>query len=136
MGTPEYIDDERYDRNPKRVAAHKEVKVIVENWTMTKTVDVLIEEMLAAGIPCAPINNIKQVVEDPHIADAREMFVEIDHPKAGKMKITGSHIKLYETMPEVNTPAPTLGEHNQEILKDFLGYDDATIQSLSDQKVI
>jgi formyl-CoA transferase len=64
------------------------------------------------------------------------MFVEIDHPKAGKMKITGSHIKLYETMPEVNTPAPTLGEHNQEILKDFLGYDDATIQSLSDQKVI
>lgn len=136
MGTPEYIEDERYNKNPKRVASHEEVKVIVEKWTTTKPVDELIEEMLNVGVPCAPINNIKQVVNDPHIAGAREMFVEIDHPRAGKMKITGSHIKLYETKPSVSSPAPLLGEHNLEVLNRFLGYDDQKIKELKDKKII
>jgi formyl-CoA transferase len=136
MGTPELATDERYDKNPKRVAKHKEVKEIVEKWTLTKNVDELIDIMLRAGIPCAPINNIEQVVKDPHIAGAREMFVEIEHPKAGNMKITGSHIKLYETKPSVKTPAPLLGEHNDDILKKYLGYDDEEIKALKEKNVI
>ncbi|MDK2918211.1 MAG: hypothetical protein PWQ37_944 [Candidatus Petromonas sp.] len=136
MGTPELATDERYDKNPKRVAKHKEVKEIVEKWTLTKNVDELIDIMLRAGIPCAPINNIEQVVKDPHIAGAREMFVEIEHPKAGNMKITGSHIKLYKTKPSVKTPAPLLGEHNDDILKKYLGYDDEEIKALKEKNVI
>lgn len=136
MGTPELISDERYDKNPRRVAKHKEVKEIVEKWTLTKNVDELIDIMLKAGVPCAPINNIEQVVKDPHIADAREMFVEINHPKAGKMKITGSHIKLYETKPSVKTPAPLLGEHNEDILKKYLNYSDEQINELKANRII
>jgi crotonobetainyl-CoA:carnitine CoA-transferase CaiB-like acyl-CoA transferase len=136
MGTPEYITDERYDKNIKRVRAHAEIKEIVEKWSTTLNMDELIKAIDGVGVPCAPINNIEQVVNDPHIAEAREMFVDVEHPIAGKMKITGAHIKLSETKAEVRTPAPLLGQHNSEVLKDILGLSDAEIEKLVDEKVI
>jgi formyl-CoA transferase len=136
MGKPELLEDERYNVNSNRVKNNKEIKVIVEEWTIKKDVDKLIDEMLSAGIPCAPINNIEQVVKDPHIADAREMFVDINHPIAGDLKITGSHIKLYETKPEIKTPAPLLGEHNDYVLKKYLEYDEEKIEELKDKNII
>ena len=48
-----------------------------------KKVDETVERLLAKGIPAAPINTIDKVVNDPHIL-SREMFVEVEHPKAGK----------------------------------------------------
>lgn len=121
MKQPDLGEKAEFDTNWKRVQRHEEVKVLVEAWTITKPVKEIVEALLAAGIPAAPINNIEQVVNDPHIAGAREMFVEVDHPKAGKMKITGSHIKLSETKPCIKMPAPLLGQHNDEVYKDFLG---------------
>ncbi|EIW19695.1 formyl-CoA transferase [Pelosinus fermentans] len=121
MGQPELGEKAEFDTNWKRVQRHEEVKVLVEAWTITKPVKEIVDALLAVGIPAAPINNIEQVVNDPHIAGAREMFVEVDHPKAGKMKITGSHIKLSDTKPCIKTPAPLLGQHNEEVYKDFLG---------------
>lgn len=136
MGTPEYITDERYDTNIKRVNNHAEVKEIVENWTATLQMDELLAAIDSIGVPCAPINTIEQVVNDPHIADAREMFVEVEHPVAGKMKLTGSHIKLSETKAGVRTPAPILGQHTKEILKDILELNDDEIKELIDEKAI
>ena len=68
-------------------------------------------ENTTAGVPAAPIYDIAQVVADPHIGGAREMFVDIEHPVAGKMKITGSHIKLSETPTSIRKPSPALGEN-------------------------
>jgi len=76
------------------------------------------------------------VVKDPHIAGAREMFVEVNHPVAGKMKITGSHIKLSETKPSVKTPSPLLGEHNDYVLKEYLNYSDEKIKELKLNKIV
>lgn len=121
MGQPDLGEEAEFDTNWKRVQRHEEVKILVEAWTVTKPVKEIVDALLAAGIPAAPINNIEQVVSDPHIAGAREMFVEVEHPKAGKMKITGSHIKLSETKPCIKAPAPLLGQHNDEVYKDFLG---------------
>ncbi len=121
MGQPGLGEKAEFDTNWKRVQRHEEVKVLVEAWTITKPVKEIVDALLAVGIPAAPINNIEQVVNDPHIAGAREMFVEVDHPKAGKMKITGSHIKLSDTKPCIKAPAPLLGQHNEEVYKDFLG---------------
>jgi len=121
MGQPELGFKPEFDTNWKRVQAHAAVKVIVEAWTVTKSAKELVDTLLEAGVPAAPINNIEQVVNDPHIAGAREMFVEVDHPKAGKMKITGTHLKLSETKPCVRTPAPMLGQHNDEVYKELLG---------------
>ncbi|MBO5495960.1 MAG: CoA transferase, partial [Oscillospiraceae bacterium] len=76
------------------------------------------------------INNVKQIVEDDHIRNAREMFVEVDHPVIGPMVVNGNPIKLMDMMPRVNYPAPTLGQHNEEILKGFVGLSDEEFEAL------
>ena len=92
--------------------------------------------ILDAGVPAGPIYNIDQVTRDPHIAGAREMFVEMEHPVAGKLKITGNQIKLSETPVHYERPAPLLGQHTSEILKEFLCLDETAIQELAEKKVV
>lgn len=136
MGRPELVAKEGMESNYQRVQNHEQVKEIVETWTLTKTMEELVAELLAAGVPAAPINTIDKVVNDPHIAGAREMFVEVDHPKAGKMKIAGTHLKLSETKPSVRSAAPLLGQHNDEVYENFLGLGKVEITELKEQGVI
>ena len=136
MGRPELKADPRFQGNPKRVAHHKELRVIIEEWSSTLTTDEVVDKLLAVGVPSCPIYNIKQVVEDPHIAGAREMFTEVVHPVAGKTKLTGCHIKLSDMKPSVRTPAPVLGQHNAEVLKDLFGFDENKVRELSEAGIL
>jgi formyl-CoA transferase len=121
MHRPDLAAKEEWARVRDRVQHNAAVKVEVEKWTQQHKVADLVDMLLTGGVPAAPINNIEQVVNDPHIAGAREMFVEIEHPKAGKLKITGSHIKLSDTPPTIRVPSPALGEHNTTVYSEFLG---------------
>ena len=136
IGRPELVEHPDFARTRDRVKNHVQVRQIVEEWTQTKTVKEIVDELLAAGIPAAPIYGIDQVVADPHIAGAREMFVETVHPKAGPIKLTGSHIKFSETKTSIRTPSPALGEHNAAILSSLLGLSASEIQSLKEEGVI
>lgn len=136
IGRPELVEHPDFIRTRDRVKNHVQVKKIVEEWTQTKTVKEIVDELLAAGIPAAPIYGIDQVVADPHIASAREMFIATVHPKAGPIKLTGSHIKFSETKTSIRTPSPALGEHNEEVLCSMLGLTQAEIKQLSDEGVI
>ena len=136
IGRPELADHPDYARTRDRVKNHVVVKQIVEEWTKNKTVAEIVDELLAAGIPAAPIYSIDQVVADPHIGGAREMFVDTVHPKAGPVKLTGSHIKFSETKAGIRTPSPGLGEHNEEVLTSLLGMSKAEIEELKQEGVI
>ncbi|SMC93240.1 CaiB/BaiF CoA transferase family protein [Sporomusa malonica] len=136
IGRPELADHPEYQRTRDRVKNHVAVKKIVEEWTCSRTVSEIVEQLLATGIPAAPIYTIEQVANDPHIAGAREMFVQTEHPKAGSIKLTGSHIKLSDTKPGIRTPSPALGEHNQEVLSRLLGLTDSDLQALKEEGVI
>jgi formyl-CoA transferase len=70
------------------------------------------------------------LVNDPHIAGAREMFVEVEHPVAGKLKITGSHLKFSDTKTSVRTPSPVLGQDNKEVYGRLVGLSDEDIEIL------
>ena len=96
----------------------------------------MVELTLAQGIPAGPIYNVKQITEDEHITGAREMFVEIEHPVIGKMKVNGQPVKLLDMPPRVNMPAPTLGQHNVEILCGMLGYDREELNLFAERHVI
>jgi formyl-CoA transferase len=136
MGDAELAANQDFALNRNRVGRHSEVKPLVERWSrQIKTADIL-GQLEKAGIPCAPIYNIDQVVNDPHIGGAREMFVDVEHPKAGKTRLTGSHIKMSATNPGIRTPAPLLGQHNEEILGSYLGISAADIENLKSEKVI
>lgn len=136
MGKPELIKDERFDINPKRIKNHAELKPLVEAWTVTQNTEEAVEKLLAAGCPAAPINTIDKLVTCPHIAGAREMFVEVEHPVAGKMKLTGSHIKMSDTKPGVRTPAPLLGQYNEEVYGELLGMTKDAIAAFKAQGVM
>lgn len=130
LNNPEYQDN--YDR----VKAHKEVKRIVEKWTEKKEVKEIVDFFLSKKIPCAPIYSVKDVVEDEHIATSRRMIREIEHPIVGTMKVIGSPVNLSETPAEVRSPAPTLGQHTESILRGILGLTSTDISSLKESKAI
>ncbi|MCX5820362.1 MAG: CoA transferase [Deltaproteobacteria bacterium] len=135
IGLDVFIDDERFLTVKDRVKNHAVLKPLIEAWTKERQVNSVVDTLLEAGVPAAPIYDVKQVVEDPHIAGAREMFVEIDHPLVGRTKLTGCHIKMSETKPSVKTPAPTLGQHNEEIFGG-LGLSEDEVRKMRDEGVI
>lgn len=77
------------------------------------------EKLEGAGVPCAPINNVKNLIEDPQLKE-REMFVEVEHPIAGKLKMPGIPIKMSVTPGEIKTPAPILNHDLYSILYDLM----------------
>ncbi len=86
------------------------------NYTVNEIIDILEEK----GIPVAPINELDQIVNDPHIAVAREMIQKIVHPIVGEVDIVGNPIKMSDTPPGIYSSSPLLGEHTDEILKKYI----------------
>lgn len=135
MGTPEFANEPRFLTIPDRVREHEEIKVIVEKWTKNMKVKDIVDLLLSVGVPSAPIYDIKQVVNDPHIAIDREMFVDIKHPNAGELKITGNHIKLSATPALIRTVSPMLGENNKEVYINHVGLSEEEFKELNDEGV-
>lgn len=69
-------------------------------------------------------------------SEARQLFPEIDHPTAGRCRVTGSPIKLSETPGMHGEPAPLLGQHTADVLKQMLGLDECAIESLVERGVV
>ncbi|GAA0805297.1 CaiB/BaiF CoA-transferase family protein [Faecalicatena orotica] len=130
------LEEERFSSNVKRVENHEPLKAIIEQWTRTRKIDDIVDILLKAGIPSAPINTIDRVAKDPHIAGAREMFVDLEHPVAGKMKVTGNQLKFTNKKIEISRPAPLLGQHTEEILTEKLGMSHDDYEELMDEKAI
>jgi len=129
------LEDEMFVNNIERVKNHAPLKEILEKWTCDKNIDDIVEFLLDGGIPAAPINTIDRVANDPHIAEAREMFVDLEHPVAGKMKVTGNQLKFTNNKVQIKIPAPTLGQHTQEIFAEMLGIDEAEFKKLGEEGV-
>ena len=127
------LEDEKYDANVKRIEHHEELKELIEQWTKVRTVNEVVDTLLAAGVPAGPINSIDKVVVDPHIAGAREMFVDLPHPVAGPMKVTGSQLKFTNKKIQIDRPAPMLGQHTEEILKEKFGISHEEYEKLKDE---
>lgn len=133
-GLHDIVDDPKFATNAKRVENREEVVGIISKVIATKTIEEWLDILNNAGIPCGPIYTVDRVFADPHVL-AREMLVEVNHPKCGKIKVTGSPVKFSETPAEVVTAPPSLGQHNEEILLG-LGYSSDDIKKLIEEKVI
>ncbi len=120
IGCPKLADDPRYRKNADRVKNRDSLIAALQSVFLTKTYEEWESVLLPAGIPMGAINSIAQVVEHPQVA-ARGALVEMDHPRAGKVKMVGAPVRLSETPGSVRTPAPMLGEHTDEVLRELLG---------------
>lgn len=115
---PDLAYDDRFQTNPDRVA-HREVLVpLLQEGFLTKSTVYWQDKCQENNIPCGPIQNIEEVVNDPQL-QAREMFIDYDHPTAGAIKMIGSPLKLSRTPVKVKHHPPDAGEHNQSILNRF-----------------
>lgn len=123
------ITDERFLTVPLRVKNNEIQKKYIEEWTGSRSVEEIVRLALEKGIPAGPIYNVKQITEDEHIAKVREMFIQVEHPIIGTMIVNGNPVKLTDTMPGIHCPAPTLGQHNEEILQQ-LGYSQIELSEL------
>ena len=135
VNMPWMITDERFLTVPLRVENNEIQKKYIEEWTTQYTVDEVVDIVLSHGIPAGPIYNVKQITEDHHIAEVREMFIDIDHPVIGKMTVNGCPVKLMDAMPRINRPGPTLGQHNEEVYK-AIGYTDDELEEMKQENVI
>ncbi len=87
------------------------------------------------GFPCAPIYEAYEAMWDPHL-QARNMFVEVDHPVAGRYKVPNFPVVFSETPGRVVSAAPTLGQHTREVLRERLGLSEERLDALEKQGVI
>jgi CoA:oxalate CoA-transferase len=132
---PELTNDERFNENPLRNENYEELRPLLAEAFVKNTTKEWQDILDKAGVPNGPINTVDKVLEDPQVL-AREMIVEIEHPVAGKLKVPGVPIKLSDTPGSVRTPAPTLGQHTEEILKEFLEYDKEAVRKLTEEGVL
>ncbi len=127
--------DERFVTNQKRVENHGALRQALDPIFAQKDRQEWLTLLQKAGIPCGSIKNVAEVCSDPQVL-AREMVVEIEHPKIGKTKVAGVPIKLSETPGAVMTPPPLLGEHTEAVLTGMLGFSAEEIAVLRTEKVI
>jgi formyl-CoA transferase len=127
--------DARFATNSKRVENRGEITALLAAVFAKRTTREWCDALDAAGVPNGPINNLKQVFEEPQVA-ARGMKIELEHPLAGKVPLIASPMKFSATKLEFKTPPPVLGQHTDEVLSKLLSLDGAAIAKLRADGVI
>ena len=128
LGARQLLEDARFASNAERMknlgALTAALESHIEKWRMHE----LLAALDKAGVPCGPINSIADMAADQHTR-AREMVVELEHPRAGRTRALGLPIKLSATPGAVTRPAPTFGQHTREVLGEF-GFSAREIEAL------
>ena len=113
------FNDERFNTNSLRSKNMEELKIILENKLSTKTTSEWVSKMEKEKIPCGPIYNIKEAVENPQVK-SRNMVVKAYHKVVGDFKLAGNPIKMSTYKDETTRgDIPDLDEHRGKILKEF-----------------
>lgn len=134
IGKEELADHGLFKTNPLRAENYNALRPELAEAIKRKSTREWQSILDDAGVPNGPINNMEGVVNDPQVI-SREMLVEVEHPKAGSVKIPGVPIKMSESQGTVRMPAPVLGQHTEEILKDFVGLTHEEIQRLKEMNI-
>jgi len=110
---------------------------ILKKWIEERTVAEVVELFSKNDLPVAPCNHVYDVVKDPHL-QARNFFVEIQDPRIKDKKVLFPDfpIKFSETPSHIDTPSPMLGQHNEEILSNLLGFSKEQVAKLREERVI
>lgn len=128
LGHPEWKLDPRFDTNTHRMEHLAALVEAMEAVLAEKTTAQWVALFDRHGVPAGPVHSIGEALNHPQVL-ARDMVLELDHPQAGPVKTLGFPIKLSATPARVDRPAPNLGEHSREILREF-AFTDGQIDDL------
>src|SRR5579864_5817067 len=128
-------EDPRFRTMPERIRNRKVLIPIVQEIMKQRASRDWIERLEAANVPCGPINDYKEVFDNPQ-ARHRGLKVGMPHPLSGTLAGIASPMRFSETPVEYETPPPTLGEHTREVLGGLLGMSGAELDRLAAKKVV
>lgn len=134
-GNPALGKNPAFATNRKRVENRADLIPQVAEIIAKQSTDWWLEQLSVACVPCGPINTIEQVFADPQVQH-REMQVELEHPKAGKVAGVGNPVKFSETPVEYRSAPPMLGQHTEQVLSDLLNVDANALEELRQSGVI
>ncbi len=134
-GRPDIARDARFATNKARVLNRDILIPLLSDITRTKTAQDWIDALDDQAVPCGPIQNLEEVFDHPQIRH-REMRVTLPHPVSGTLDVIGNPIRMSRTPVAYQGAPPTLGQHTNDVLRDVLGADDATLSGWSDRGVI
>jgi crotonobetainyl-CoA:carnitine CoA-transferase CaiB-like acyl-CoA transferase len=128
LEAPEWLGDARFRTNADRMKNLADLAPLINEKLKRCSVREWISALELEGVPCGPINSIADMAADPQTA-AREMVVELEHPRAGTTRALGLPIKLSASPGKVTRAAPVLGQHTREVLAEF-GFSSGEIEAL------
>jgi formyl-CoA transferase len=134
-GRPELANEDRFKSMPDRIRNRKALIPLVQKIMKERKSREWIDALEAAGVPCGPINNYKEVFDDPQV-QARGLQIEMPHPLSGTMPGVASPMRFSATPVTYDAPPPLLGQHTREVLRQVLAMSDAEIDRLASAGVI
>ena len=135
IARPDLAADPRFDSNVKRVERRGELVPILEAIFPAAATAEWLDRLQREGVPAAPINAVDQVLSDPQVR-LRDMVVELEHPRLGRVRTLGTPIKGADDAPFRPAPPPGLGEHTDAVLRELLGYAPERMASLRARGVL
>jgi crotonobetainyl-CoA:carnitine CoA-transferase CaiB-like acyl-CoA transferase len=136
IGKPEWINDPRFSTPPERLHNCDELVKLIEQWLQSfPTRDEPLAILGKARILSAPVLDISQIITHPVIRE-RGAMQSIPHPGLGPVALPKSPFRMSETPAMIRGRAPLLGEHNERILSDYLGYSREKIEGLTKAEVL
>ena len=136
IGRPEWARDARFATLAARRAAHDEIDAAIEAWSRARAVDAAADALLALGIPAAVAIGARRGGELEPLAES-DFAERVVHAVAGELEVASLPLRFARRPKQrFARPAPTLGEHNQEILQGLLGLSDAELAELAAKEVI
>lgn len=134
-GMEHLLKDERYATNAARLERITEVEGFVSEWTRATPSDKVIDVMTEAGVPCARIDTIREIFHNEQLR-ARGQFIKVQNPAYGELTLAGIPIRLSETPGALRHAPPVVGQHTDDVLKDWLDCDDARIAKYHEEKAV
>jgi CoA:oxalate CoA-transferase len=135
LAMPELKSDPRFATNADRTAHHGELESVLAREFATQPRAHWLGILGDASVPCAPIANVQDVTESPHLA-ARNMILHAEHPEYDGLVVPGSPFKSGGDAGIPSTRAPQLGESTDEVLGSVLGYDRTRLSDLRRRSII
>ena len=135
LGHAEWANNERFITNPQRVKHRAALIDLLRGVTITRGTTDWVAAMEVAGVPCGPINTLDRVFEDPQV-QARGLRIEMPHPLAGKVPLVANPIRLSGTPVAYRRAPPTLGQHTDEVLAQWLKLDAAAVATLKQNRIV
>ena len=135
VGREEWIEDERFQTNEARLQNYPVYMELMDALMKTRTTEEWEGVFKNYDVMCAPVNNIKQVTSDPHVL-GREMILDVEHSRLGKLKVVGTPMNFSRTPCRLEKASPDLGEHTAEVLSGLIGMSGKEIQALKESKAV